>query len=124
MRKLLLAAMAGGALIGGVAMAQTAGAQAYVVYPPAAAFAEPGYHYDAYGRPYFDDGYRHPDVYAGAAGSTLGPALADAYGRVPYDRYGADPNGMLAADGHRIKCKLTDNYDDYDGRYHTRRICD
>ena len=29
---------------------------------------------------------------------------------VPFDRYGPDPNGMIAPDGHRIKCKLQDDY--------------
>jgi hypothetical protein len=123
MRKLLLAAVAGGAVLGGAMAAQAVSAQPYVVYPDARV-VEPGYRYDAYGRPYYDDGYRRPDYYVGEAGSTLGPALADGYARVPYDRYGPDPNGMIAPDGHRIKCKLTDAYDYRMGRYLTRRVCD
>jgi len=122
MRKLILAAVAGGTLLGGAAIAQTAAAQAYVVYPPARV-VEPGYRFDAYGRPYYDDGYRAP-AYVGEAGSVLGPALVEGYARVPYDRYGPDPNGMIAPDGHKIKCKLTDDYDYRLDRYLTRRVCD
>ncbi len=123
MRKLILAAVAGGTLISGAAMVQTAAAQAYVVYPPARV-VEPGYRYDAYGRPYYDDGYRAAPGYYAEGGAVLGSALADGYARVPYDRYGPDPNGMIAPDGHRIKCKLTDDHDYRAGRYMTRRVCD
>jgi hypothetical protein len=123
MRKLILAAVAGGTLLGGAAIAQAAAAQAYVVYPPARV-VEPGYRYDAYGRPYYDDGYRAPGYVVGEAGAVLGSALADGYARVPYDRYGPDPNGMIAPDGHKIKCKLTDDYDYRLDRYLTRRVCD
>ena len=122
MRKLLLAGLAGATLLGGAAVVQTASAQPYVVYPPARV-VEPGYRYDAYGRPYYDDGYRGP-AYVPEAGSVLGPALAEGYASVPYDRYGPDPNGMIAPDGHRIKCKLNDTYDSRLDRYVTRRLCD
>jgi len=123
MRKLLLAAMAGGTVLGGAMIAQTVTAQPYGYYAPV-------YHFDSYGRRYFDDAYgRHyvdsdRDYYdaPALAGSVLGPALVEGYARVPYDRYGPDPNGMIAPDGHRIKCKLTDAYDGY--RYRTRRVCD
>ena len=124
MRKLLLAAAAGATLLGGAAISQTASAQPYVVYPAAPAAVEPGYRYDAYGRPYYDDGYRAPGVYVGEAGSVLGPAIVNGYASVPYDRYGPDPNGMIAPDGHRIKCKLSDSYDSRLDRYITRRVCD
>lgn len=53
-----------------------------------------------------------------------------AYGEVPfvkghpaYDEYGPDPNGTRAPDGHRIKCKLVDQWDGYSGRYVRRRDC-
>jgi len=98
MRKLLMALMAGGTVLGGAAIASSAAAQPY----------EPGYRYDAFGRPYYDDGYRD---YRG-------------YADVPYDRFGPDPNGMIAADGHRIKCKLQDTYSYRFDRYVTRRVCD
>lgn len=39
-----------------------------------------------------------------------------------YDAYGPDPNGLRAADGHRIKCKLVDQWDGY-GQYVRRRAC-
>ncbi|MGZ3377473.1 MAG: hypothetical protein ACXU8S_12825 [Phenylobacterium sp.] len=123
MRKLLLAGVVSATLLGGAAITQTASAQPYVVYPGAPPAGEPGYRYDAYGRPYFDDGYRGP-AYVPEAGSVLGPAIVEAYGRVPYDRYGPDPNGMIAPDGHRIKCKLDDTYDGRLDRYVTRRVCD
>jgi hypothetical protein len=123
MRKLLIATLAGASALGGVMIAQAVQAQPYGYYPPAAAYAEPGYRYDADGRPYYDDGYRAPR-YVGDAGAVLGSALADGYARVPYDRYGPDPNGMIAPDGHKIKCKLMDDYDGRYGRYMTRRVCD
>jgi hypothetical protein len=123
MRQLLLAAVAGATLLGGAAIAQAVSAQPYVVYPAGPAVVEPGYRYDAYGRPYFDDGYRGP-AYVPEAGSVLGPAIVNGYASVPYDRYGPDPNGMIAPDGHRIKCKLDDSYDSRLDRYITRRVCD
>ncbi|HZZ69200.1 MAG TPA: hypothetical protein VFE18_13590 [Phenylobacterium sp.] len=123
MRKLLLIGVAGATLLGAAAIGQAASAQAYVVYPTPAPAVEPGYRYDAYGRPYYDDGYRAPDVYVGEAGSAIGPALVEGYASVPYDRYGPDPNGMVAPDGHRIKCKLDDTYDGRLDRYITRRVC-
>jgi hypothetical protein len=98
MRKLLLAALAGAGLLGGAMAAQTAQAQ-------------PGYHYDAYGRPYFDDGYYGRGYYEDGVG-------------VPYDRFGPDPNGLIARDGHQIKCKLQDDYSYRLGYYVTRRVCD
>jgi hypothetical protein len=99
MRKLLTALAAGGTILGGAMIAQGVSAQPYVVYP-----AAPAYHYDAYGRAY-DDDYLAP-------------------GAMPYDRFGPDPNGMIAADGHRIKCKLEDTYSYRFDRYMTRRVCD
>jgi hypothetical protein len=100
-----MAAMAGATILGGATIAQSVTAQPYAVYA-----AEPGYHYDAYGRPYFEDGYGTPGF--------VGPVA------VPYDRYGPDPNGLIAADGHRIKCKLQDSYSYRFERYVTRRVCD
>jgi len=113
-----VAAAAGAAVMGGAMIAQTAHAQTYYVPAPAPVY-EPGYRYDEFGRPYYDDAYRRGYV-APLAGAVIGPPLYDAYARVPVDRYGPDPNGMIAADGHRIKCKLRDD-DDYG--YRTRRVC-
>lgn len=105
MRKLILSSAA--AAIGGLALTSAALAAA-----PAAAqpypYDEPGYypHYGyGYDR-YYDEGWRAPR------------------GEVPVDRFGPDPNGMVARDGHIIKCKLTDSFS-YDlDRYVTRRVCD
>jgi hypothetical protein len=124
MRKVLLTALGAATVLGAGGVAPALHAQPYVVYPPAAALVEPGYRYDADGRPYYDDGYRAPGYHAPEGAAVLGPALADSYSRVPYDRYGPDPNGLFASDGHRIKCKLEDTYDDRVDRYMTRRVCD
>jgi hypothetical protein len=102
MRKLILTSAA--AAIGGLTLAATAAvAQPYP-------YDEPGYypHHDySYGYDrYLDDGYAAPR------------------GEVPVDRFGPDPNGMIARDGHVIKCKLRDRFDDYLDHYVTRRVCD
>ena len=97
MRKLILSSAV--AAIGGLTLAAAAHAQPYP-------YDEPGY-YPHYGYDrYYDEGYRAPR------------------GEVPVDRYGPDPNGMISRDGHVIKCKLQDRYDDYLDRYVTRRVCD
>lgn len=124
MRNLLYAAAAAATALGGATIASAVHAQPYGYYAPAPAYVAPGYRYDEFGRPYYDDGYRRPAYVAPLAGSVLGPALADGYARVPVDRYGPDPNGMIAADGHRIKCKLQDDWSDRYDRYMTRRVCD
>jgi hypothetical protein len=121
MRMLLVAALAGASALGGVMIAQTATAQPYYAPAPARIY-EPGYRYDEFGRPYYDDGYR-PGYYV-EGGAVVGPALVEGYARVPVDRFGPDPNGMIAADGHRIKCKLQDDYSARLDRYYTHRVCD
>jgi hypothetical protein len=121
MRKLLFAAAAGATVLGGAMIAGAVQAQPYYVAPaPAYVAPGPAYHYDAYGRLVYDPAYGAPVV----GGAVIGPPLAGAVGAVPFDRYGPDPNGMIAADGHKIKCKLTDDYDDRFGRYMTHRVCD
>ena len=120
MRKLLVVAAAGASVIGGAMIAQTVQAQPYYAAPPAYA---PAYHYDAYGRLVYDRPYVDRPYVAPLAGAVIGPELADAYGRVPADRYGPDPNGMIAADGHQIKCKLQDDWDGRYDRYMTHRVC-
>src|SRR5437879_5428965 len=103
MRKLLFAAAASATVLGGAMIAQTVQAQPYGYYP-APAYV-PAYRYDEFGRPYVDNAYRAPAA-------------------VPYDRFGPDPNGMIAADGHRIKCKLQDDWDGRYDAYMTHRVCD
>jgi hypothetical protein len=132
MRKMLGAALIGLTVAGGAVIAGTAQAQPYGYYAPA-----PSGYYDSYGyyhpAPVYTApsygytapvyGYNGSDV-AGLAGALIGSVIAPAYGsNVPVDRYGPDPNGMIAPDGHRIKCKLRTGYDTY-GRYRTFRECD
>src|SRR5881394_3767883 len=101
MRKLIFAAVAGATVLGGAMIAQGAQAQLFGYYERVA----PAYHYDSYGRHYVDEvaPRYYDDDGLGIAGALLGSVLGD----VPSDRYGPDPNGMIARDGHRIKCKLT-----------------
>src|SRR4051794_31707017 len=80
MRKPLVAALAGASALGGVMIAQTTAAQPYYAPAPARVY-EPGYRYDEFGRPYYDDGYR-PGYYAEGA-AVVGPALVEGYARVP-----------------------------------------
>jgi len=124
MRKLLYAALAGATVAGGLGLAGVANAQYYDRY----GYWHPAPTYDAYRpapvNPYDNSyGYRTaPTDALSVLGSVLG--LNDPYtSRVPSDRYGPDPNGMIAPDGHRIKCKLRSRYDSYYGAYVTRREC-
>ena len=125
MRKLIALAVAAATTAGGAAMfAQSAQAQPYGYYAPAPRYA-PAY---PYRDPYYDGRYAPQPYYgdsaAGLAGAVIGSLLGDdVYGGVPYDRYGADPNGMRARDGHRIKCKLQNGYDPRYGRTMTQRVC-
>ena len=128
MRKLVLAAVAGASVLSGAMIAQGVQAQPYGYYER----VTPAYHYDSYGRRYFEDRYgRHyvervaPRYDDDDDGPVVGAAvLGSVLGEVPYDRYGPDPNGMIARDGHRIKCKLTDDWSSRLDRYVTRRVCD
>jgi hypothetical protein len=127
MRKLIFAAVAGATVLGGAMIAQGAQAQPYGYYERVA----PAYHYDTYGRRYYVDRYgRHyvdevaPRYYDDNGLAIGGALLGSVLGDVPYDRYGPDPNGMIARDGHRIKCKLTSDWDYRLDRYVTRRACD
>jgi hypothetical protein len=126
MRKLIFAAVAGATVLGGAMIAQGAQAQPYGYYERVA----PAYHYDSYGRRYWVDRYgRHyvdevaPRYYDDDGLAIGGALLGSVLGDVPYDRYGPDPNGMLARDGHRIKCKLTSDWSYRLDRYTTRRVC-
>ncbi|MDB5474761.1 MAG: hypothetical protein JWP49_272 [Phenylobacterium sp.] len=133
MRKILGAAVIGLTALGGAVIAGGAQAQPYGYYVPAPvpAPAPYGYYDNGYYRPapayngyYGTPSYSYNDG-AGLAGALIGSLIAPAYGpAVPVDRYGPDPNGMIAPDGHRIKCKLTTGYDGRWGGYRTHRECD
>ena len=123
MRKLLYAALAGATVAGGLTIATTANAQYYDRY----GYWHPAPTYDPYVAPVNPYPYSYtyrtaPTDALSVLGSVLG--LNEPYtSGVPVDRYGPDPNGMIAADGHRIKCKLRNRYDSYYGAYVTRREC-
>lgn len=126
MRKMLGAAVVGLTALGGAVIAGGAQAQPYGYYQPAPS----GYYDNGYWHPAPAPGYYQAPVYsydnpAGVAGAVIGSLLGPAYAgpAVPVDRFGPDPNGMIAPDGHRIKCKLRSGYDDRWGRYHTYREC-
>ena len=125
MRKLSIAALAGVTIAGGAMIAESGSAQPYRYYVPPPAYSP--YYYDGYYRPVPVTPYYYRDSSSSAlAASVLGALLgADTgyYDRVPVDRYGPDPNGMIAPDGHRIKCKLRTNWDSYYRGYVTHRIC-
>ena len=112
MRK-TLSALAGLAIVaGGAAIAGAASAQSYYGYyynpPPSAYYYNPapvsGYVAPAPG--YVTPYYSAPGLAGAVIGTILGSEAFGAVPGVPVDRFGPDPNGMLAADGHRIKCKL------------------
>jgi hypothetical protein len=113
-------AVAGGSVIAGSAQAQPYG---YDYPPPSGYYDDYGYYHPAptYSAPSYDSG---SDA-AGLAGAVIGSVLGESYygSAVPVDQYGPDPNGRIAPDGHRIKCKLRTTYDGYSGRYLTRREC-
>ncbi|MDB5493816.1 MAG: hypothetical protein JWP86_1153 [Phenylobacterium sp.] len=130
MRKILGAALIGLTVAGGAIVAGTAQAQPYGYYAPAPGYYDNGYYRPA-PTPYYNNGYYATPSYsyydgpgsAGLAGALIGSVLAPAYGpAVPVDHYGPDPNGMIAPDGHRIKCKIRSGDDSY-GRYRTFREC-
>ena len=139
MRKMLTAAAASLAVAGGAAaLTGTAQAQPYGYYTGNGYYAyryDPPRSYGSDGRytPYsYYNGYNGYGAYGGdygtseaaLAGALLGAVISpDVLGHAPYDQFGPDPNGMIAADGHRIKCKLMDSYDSYYGAYRTRRQC-
>lgn len=74
---------------------------------------------------YYGDQYRYPPPYPDRAyGYGYGYAgVPLVRGHPAYDEYGPDPNGLRAPDGHRLKCKLVDGWDDYTGQRIRRRAC-
>jgi len=125
MRKMLGAALLGLTVAGGAVMASSVQAQPYGYYAPAPGYYDHGYYVaPAPAAPvYVAPGTVYADPSAAAAAAIGAAVGAYAYQPgVPVDRYGPDPNGMIAPDGHRIKCKLRDDYD-YRGRFYTHREC-
>jgi hypothetical protein len=131
MRKMLGAAVIGLTALGGTVIAGGAQAQTYGYYTPAPSgyydngYYRPAPYYNGYGGYYAPaPSYNYNDG-AGLAGALIGSLVGPAYAgaAVPVDRYGPDPNGMIAPDGHRIKCKLTSGYDSRWGGYRTHREC-
>lgn len=135
MRHLLTATLAGATALAGLALVPAAQAQSYYDDPYRPAPAQ-GY-YDSYGdwhayaapptaytpAPDWSTNQGYYDAPA-VAGSTLGAAIAGyTYDGTPYDALGPDPNGMIAPDGHKIKCKNQTDWSDYRHSYVTRRVC-
>ena len=126
MHRLIKIALASVAIVGGASLAQGAQAQSYGDYRYNDGYYSrnyaPGYDYYRGEPSYVAPGY---DSSAAAAGAVIGSMLGidPAYGG-RYDRYGYDPNGMIAADGHRVKCKIRTLWDAHYGRYIERRFCE
>ena len=125
MRKMLSTAVIGLTALGGAVIAGGAQAQPYgYYYTPPTGYYDNGYYHSAptYNGYYTAPAYGYNDP-AAVAGALIGSVIAPTYGSaVPVDRFGPDPNGMIAPDGHRIKCKLRTGYDTY-GRYRRFREC-
>jgi hypothetical protein len=125
MRKMLGAALIGLSVAGGALIAGGAQAQPYGYYSPAPGYYDHGYYVAPAPAPapYYAPGYYDSSA-AAAAAAALGAAVGGYVYQpgVPVDRFGPDPNGMIAPDGHRLKCKLRDDYDGR-GRLYTRREC-
>jgi len=125
MRKMMGAAIIGLMVAGGAIIAGPANAQPYgYYYAPAPGYYDNGY-YRSGPPPYYYDGYTGYYTAPGLGGALLGMALPGAAYPVgtPVHRYGPDPNGMIAPDGHRIKCRITSGYDERYGRYRSFRMC-
>ena len=127
MRKLTIAALAGLTIAGGLGLATSGSAQPYRYYSP----YDHSWHY-TYDRDRYER-YRYryhdrddDDAGAALAGAVLGSLLGSDtgyYDRAPVDRFGPNPAGMIAPDGHRIRCRLRTNWDSYRDAYVTRRAC-
>ncbi len=126
MRKMLCAMAAGLAAIAAAARGQPTGyypgpnaSYAYRYAPPRAYGPSGDYTPETY--------YSGYDTYYGQEGRWVAPpgaaAAEAAIEHAPRDAYGPDPNGLVAPDGHRIKCKLVGDWSSYAGRHVTRREC-
>jgi hypothetical protein len=117
MRTLTLAALAGLTLAGG-ALAGCATYDDDYAWNTRDAYYAQGY----YG-PVYHPGYVYDSSSIGA--SVLGSLFGGAYdyATVPADQFGPNPDGLIAADGHRIRCDLRTRYDSYYNARVTRRYC-
>lgn len=108
-------------------------ASALAALLPVVVQAQPRYDYDqgdpgyqqadrGYYRGYRDDDddRRGPRYWDRGYGYAEAPYVR---GHPAYDEFGPDPNGLRAPDGHRLKCKLVDQWDGYTGQYVRRRNC-
>ena len=128
MRKLTAAALAGATVAGGALIAGQAAAQYYPAPPAYYDRYDPYYRAPAPAYRYDDRSYYGNRSSSGVLGAVLGSVLGlnydqGFYSRVPVDRYGPDPNGMIGPDGRRIKCKLRRSHDRYYGGTTIRREC-
>jgi hypothetical protein len=122
LRKLVVLG-AGLAMIAGAAQAQPIGHSwgpgeyAYVYAPPRA------YGYDGRYTPFsFYNGVDYAELAARRA--PMGPELRAGYGPgVRLDAYGPNPNGMIAPDGHQVRCRLSSHFDIWKGHTETQREC-
>jgi hypothetical protein len=93
---------------------------AAVAQPWAQPYADRPYYDQDHGPRYSDDDDRYERSYRDRPyGYWETPYVR---GHPAYDQYGPDPNGTRAPDGHRIKCKLVDEWNAY-GQYIRRRAC-
>jgi hypothetical protein len=133
MRKLPRALAVSLAAAGAAAIAGAGQAQPYGDYTGHGAdyayrYAPPQ-QYDGSGRylpySYYNgyDGYNYAPTTPEASAAVGAAMAAAALGHAPYDRYGPDPNGVVAPDGHQIKCKLVSDWNDYYSRYVKHRVC-
>jgi hypothetical protein len=121
MRKLTMAALAG-VMVAGGALASCASDPYYDGYSVSSMGRYDPYYDRSYYGPVYRPGYAY-DPGAGLAASVLGSLLGTGYADVPHDRYGPNPHGMIAPDGHRIRCSLRRSYDRMYNAYVTRRVC-
>jgi hypothetical protein len=111
-------------LLAGVVLAGGAAAQPFGYYPAPGHYAyhyAPPRAYDANGNYtafVFFNGVDFSDPVPGTG--LLAPEIL---ARAPYDRYGPDPNGLIAVDGHMIYCRLVQTWSGTVHRYLQQREC-
>lgn len=121
MRKVTMTALAGLMLAGGV----VAGCASDPYYNDYAWNRTEPYYDNAYYGPVYHPGYVYDRSGSSVAASVLGSLLGGSYdyAAVPVDQFGPNPSGMIAPDGHRIRCTLRTRYDNVYNARVTRREC-